>query len=258
VTIESENLSVATLDVMILDQAVPEISVTYSPGELQSGEAVTLRFARNGDASEALTVRLSGSAVSALGLPSTLVIAAGSAFADQNLILPVVDETTTYGLDLGADWYLTESTLLEVLPGSGTAYDSWALAAGLSGADSARNATPQNDGIANILKFAFNLNPNAPDVRQLVPGAGDSAGLPCGVVSSPPGEQALVVEYIRRKASSNPGIIYTVQFSSDLQTWTAVGLSETVVDMGGIWERAFVRDDPPAGSSRRMGRVKVE
>jgi hypothetical protein len=258
VTIESENLSVATLDVIILDQAVPELSVTYSPGELHSGKSVKLRFARNGGVRGALTVRLNGYAVSALGLPSTLVIPAGSAFVDQNVILPLVNETTSYGLDLGADWYLKESTILEVLPGSGTAYDSWALAAGLSGANSARNATPQNDGIANILKFAFNLNPNAPDVRQLVAGTGDRAGLPCGVVSSSPGGKALIIEYIRRKASSNPGITYTVQFSSDLQTWTAAGLPETVVDMGGIWERVFVRDDPPAGSTSRMGRVKVE
>jgi formylglycine-generating enzyme required for sulfatase activity len=258
VTIESENLSLATLDVMILDQAVPELSVTYGPGALHSGESVTLRFARNGSVSGALTVRLNGYAVSALGLPSTLVIPAGSAFVDQNVILPLVNETTSYGLDLGADWYLTESTLLEVLPGSGTAYDSWASAAGLSGADSARNVTPQNDGIANILKFAFNLNPNAPDVRKLVAGAGDRTGLPCGVVSSSPGGKALVIEYIRRKASSNPGITYTVQFSSDLQSWTVASLPETVVSIDGTWERVFVMDDPPAGSSRRMGRVKVE
>jgi hypothetical protein len=258
VTIESENLSVATLDVMILDQAVPELSVTYGSDGLQSGKGVTIRFNRNGDVTRPLTLRLSGSAVSALGLPGTMVIPAGSAFANQDLILPVVNGATTYGLDLGADWYRKKSALLEILPRSGTAFDSWVLNAGLSGANSARNATPRNDGITNILKFAFNLNPNAPDVRKLVPGAGNSAGLPCGFVSTASDRKALVIEYIRRKASSNPGVTYTVEFSSDLKIWTPASLPETVVSIDDTWESVVVMDNPPIGSSSRMGRVKIE
>jgi hypothetical protein len=147
---------------------------------------------------------------------------------------------------------------LEILPRSGTAFDSWVLNAGLSGANSARNATPRNDGITNILKFAFNLNPNAADVRKLVPGAGNSAGLPCGFVSTASDRKVLFIEYIRRKASSNPGVTYTVEFSSDLKIWTAASLPETVVSIDDTWERVVVMDNPPIGSSSRMGRVKIE
>jgi formylglycine-generating enzyme required for sulfatase activity len=258
VTIESENLSVATLDLMILDQAVPELSVTCSPGELQSGEAVTLRFSRSGDAHGALTVRLSGSAVSALGLPSTLVIPAGSSFAEKNLFLPVINQASSYNLDVNADWYLAGNAALEIQPGLTSAYDSWVSNIGLSGEDGAKDAMPQKDGVANILKFAFNLNPNAPDVRRLNPGTGGLAGLPCGTISNGPNGKTLTIEFIRRKSSSNPGITYTVEFSSDLKNWTVADQPETVVSIDETWERVFIKDDATIGASKRMGRVKIE
>ena len=177
VTIESEYRSMASLDVLIRDKAVPELSVTHEPSELRTGTAVTLRFARNGDASVELTVRLGGSALAAFGLPSTLVIPSGSDFVDRSVVVPTVSQTTNYGLNLGADWYLPESAQLEVILSPGSAYDSWISSAGISGDDAERDATPKNDGVANILKFAFNLSPNIPDVRRLIPGQGQYCGL---------------------------------------------------------------------------------
>ena len=259
ITIQSEYLSTASLDVLIRDQAVPELFVSHQPGELRSGASVSLRFSRNGSSNSPLSVRLSGSAVAAFGLPSSLVIPAGNYFVDLNVVVPFVAQTTSYQIEAGADWYLRESAQLEVLPSAASAYDTWIFSAGYTGDDAGRGATPQNDGVANILKFAFNLNPSIPDVRSLVPGAGHLAGLPCAAVSElPGGGKALVIEYIRRRASTNPGITYRVQFSSDLQNWVDESLPETVEPINATWERVFVTDNPPAGSSRRMGRVKVQ
>jgi formylglycine-generating enzyme required for sulfatase activity len=259
ITIQSEYLSTASLDVLIRDQAVPELFVSHQPSELRSGASVSLRFSRNGSSNSPLSVRLSGSAVAAFGLPSSLVIPAGNDFVDLNVVVPFVAQTTSYQIEAGADWYLQESAQLEVLPSAASAYDTWIFSAGYTGDDAERGATPQNDGVANILKFAFNLDPSIPDVRSLVPGAGHLSGLPCAAVSElPGGGKALVIEYIRRKASTNPGITYRVQFSSDLQNWVDESLPEIVEPINATWERVFVTDNPPPGSSRRMGRVNIQ
>lgn len=138
-------------------------------------------------------------------------------------------------------------------------FDAWVSAAGMTGEDAARTASPRGDGVANLLKFAFNMDPSATDVRRLTPGGAETAGLPCGqMVVLPDGRNALKMEYVRRKASSAPGIQYAVQFSSDLQTWTESGLPETTTSIDATWERVSVTDDSPPGSSRRMGRVRIE
>ena len=82
-------------------------------------------------------------------------------------------------------------------------------------------------------------------------GAGGTAGLP--------GYQyvggKLRVEFLRRKAGTNPGISYTPQFSSSIGTWTDFTGPVTVTSIDGTWERV-VADDPNTGGAR-YGRVKV-
>jgi len=138
------------------------------------------------------------------------------------------------------------------LTGTGiTAYDSWAISAGLgAGADPA--AAPKGDGVTNLQKFAFNMDASKADLRRLVVGAGGLAGLPGTEVASGP---VLRMEYIRRKASTNPGITYTAQLGSDLTGWTTVAGVATSID--GTWERVLVTDPPPAGAAKRFGRLKV-
>jgi hypothetical protein len=132
-----------------------------------------------------------------------------------------------------------------------SAYDSWAIAAGLgAGADPA--ATPKSDGVTNLQKYAFNLDASKPDVRRLVVGAGGLVGLPGTVTDAGP---VLRMEFLRRKASTNPGITYTAQFGSDLIGWTAATGTPTSIDT--TWERVVVIDTPPVGSTKRFGRVMV-
>ena len=67
------------------------------------------------------------------------------------------------------------------------------------------------DGVANLLKYAFNLAGNAGDLlvsnRTVLPPNG-TAGLPRITVDS---QHRLVFEFVRRKAATNPGLGYLVQ-----------------------------------------------
>ena len=52
----------------------------------------------------------------------------------------------------------------------------WASSAGLIGADTEPDATPFNDGVSNLLKYAFNMNAAGLDVSVLT--TGGASGLP--------------------------------------------------------------------------------
>jgi hypothetical protein len=70
------------------------------------------------------------------------------------------------------------------------------------------------------------------------------------------GKQRL--EFLRRKASTNPGITYTAQFSSSVGSWTNFTGTETVSQLTPVsttWERVVV--DDPSGGATRFGRLKV-
>ncbi|MEI7955373.1 MAG: choice-of-anchor D domain-containing protein, partial [Verrucomicrobiota bacterium] len=95
------------------------------------------------------------------------------------------------------------------LTGTGiTAFQGWTNAAGLPVGQAGPEQMPQGDGVPNLLKFAFNLDPTKPDTRVLSLGAGGTAGLPGGARAG----GGLRLEYLRRKASTHPGITYTAQF----------------------------------------------
>lgn len=143
------------------------------------------------------------------------------------------------------------------LTGTGVApYDNWA--SGLSVAQNGPTQMPQGDGVTNLEKFAFNLNPAAPDVCHLTMGAGpltESAGLPAGAKVG----NALRIEFLRRKfvSAANPGITYKPQFSSSLGAWVDFTGTESVSPAADpAWERVTV--DDTIGGTARFGRVKVE
>ena len=123
--------------------------------------------------------------------------------------------------------------------------------------------TPAGDGVANLLKFAFNMvgtgtgqattlsSPNASIV-----GAAGLAGLPRVGMN---GVGKLSVTYIRRKAASNPGIDYDVELSNSMASgsWTKNPLAtEVVVQAGGDFERVTLTDSLQS-TWRRFARVSV-
>ncbi|MGB0743371.1 MAG: choice-of-anchor M domain-containing protein [Opitutales bacterium] len=115
------------------------------------------------------------------------------------------------------------------------------------------------DGIRLLLEYAFNLNPVVADVKILEPTTGTS-GLPLTRLMPDGANTALEIEYIRRKASTNPQISYFAEFKDDLGTgeWT-VQTAETVTSIDDTWERVIVDDSVDTSvSNQRFGRVRIE
>lgn len=147
--------------------------------------------------------------------------------------------------------YANSNTAAVTVNAASSPFESWA--SGLSEGQNGPTQTPQGDGVTNLEKFAFNLLPGEPDVRRLTVGGSESAGLPAGAKVG----GVLRMEFLRRKASTNPGITYTPQFSSSLGGWEPFSGTESISAAANPdWER--VRVDDPVGGTQRFGRVKVE
>jgi hypothetical protein len=117
-------------------------------------------------------------------------------------------------------------------------------------------ADPDHDGLTNLLERAFNLNPKQPALPILVTATG-TTGLPNIRSTGTDTSHHLIIEYLRRKATTNPGIFYTPQLTSDLSTpWQNFTGTETVESIDTNWERVTV-EDTATGESKRFGRVKV-
>ncbi len=129
--------------------------------------------------------------------------------------LAALDPTATYTLDLidaaqdGWAWVNMDTV---GIPGTvvATPYESWAATKGLSGADAAFDADPDNDGIENGLEFVLGGEPN--------PANPDAATTPVLPTAQAQGDN-LIFTYIRTDASAylNP----VVEFDADLVApWT--------------------------------------
>jgi hypothetical protein len=158
----------------------------------------------------------------------------------------------------GADGLVSEATpeTMFTLQSSGApGFSAWAAAGGLTGAEALPGATPHRDGVTNLLKFAFNLNPAGPDVRMLTKGTG-TAGLPVFAMQTGGGQAAFTVEFLRRRSG---GLVYTPQAGSDLMGFAPMAGTPVVSVINTEWERVVV--EMPLASSvpvRMFGRVAVE
>ena len=134
---------------------------------------------------------------------------------------------------------------------------------GLAANGSQDTATPAGDGVPNLLKYAFNMlgsdtgqaatlaTPNASVLDPV-----GSAGLPYVSLLSAP-SSSLQITYLRRKASTSPGITYAVEFTDDLVTWAVnPSATESVTSLDATFERVTVTDSV-ATPSKRFTRVKV-
>ncbi len=138
----------------------------------------------------------------------------------------------------------------EVVPDT---YSLWATAAGLTGTAAQLHATPRGDGVANLLKYAFNMNPAGPDTRTLTPGTG-TAGLPAISLTGSPSARILRVEFLRRKGS---GLTYNTRKTTSVNAnpWQPLTDTPTVTSMDATWERV-VYEEPVTGA-RWFARVEV-
>jgi hypothetical protein len=70
----------------------------------------------------------------------------------------------------------------------------------------------------------------------------------------------LALTFLRRKASTGPGIGYEVQWSEDFTTWTPQTLDGTnseTLSIDSSWERVRFLHTPGTGAARRFFRVAV-
>jgi hypothetical protein len=144
---------------------------------------------------------------------------------------------------------------------------SWRELHGLPRDGSQDAAIASAYGVANIVKFAFNLAPTAgtlatPNAQTLPSPTGTTlaelSGLPhFGRTGT--GNQ-LALTFLRRRATSGPGIGYEVQWTDDFAAWSAQPLdgtnSETLI-IDSNWERVRFLNTPDASASRRFYRVAV-
>ena len=128
----------------------------------------------------------------------------------------------------------------------------------LSNGNAANGAMPFNDGVPNLLKYAFNLNAKAADYVLMA--SDGTRGLPLVAMDE---YARLTVTYVRRKASTLPGIAYSVQFSDDLNGGAFAenpsATTSTPVAIDATWERVTLTDSVTATdtNAKRFARVQV-
>ena len=122
--------------------------------------------------------------------------------------------------------------------------------------------TPAEDGVENLLKFALNMLGTGVGQTSALTTPNRSTLLTDGMAGLPLAGGKIDAEpeltYIRRKASSNPGIVYTVQFSNDLspRSWgTSPAATESVTSLDSTFERVAVHHSEAA--ERRFVRVRI-
>ena len=117
-----------------------------------------------------------------------------------------------------------------------TPYQAWTITHNLNENDALPETILQADGLTNLEKFAFGMDPNVANFAPLgftVGGDLTTPGAPTLHNFAPPGqpddERAV---FARRKDHAEVGLIYTVHFSADLKQWTAT-TAEPVAHTGG-------------------------
>lgn len=197
------------------------------------------------------------------------VIHLGTASGEYSQVLDVgnVTEHALTGLTSGTTYYCalqafnTEGFASElsnevsfVIPVAGSDYDQWASSGGLSGPDADLSATPFADGVSNLLKFAFNMNPSGPDNRVMDKETGTS-GLPKIGLEKVGADTWFTVEFVRRK---NVAMVYAPKVSTDLRSFHPMAGSEFVTDIDAQWERVLVSMPcAPSITPALFGRVEV-
>jgi kumamolisin len=108
------------------------------------------------------------------------------------------------------------------------AFSDWENSKGLTGNSTVTGptATPENDGVPNLLKYLYNVDPVGPMT------AADYAVLPVADMTTIGGTQYLTLTF--RQYALKTGITINVQTSFDLQTWTTVATepSPSIVPIG--------------------------
>lgn len=226
-----------------------QFTIALSPA---APEARTVNYTVGGTATPGTSyVALAGTAAAAAGATSVTIPI--QALNDNQAVLRA--ESVTVSLGTGVDYSLGAATsALVVIVGSG-GYDQWRagvftptelLNSGFSGP----NATPANDGITNLLKYALGLNPKVDG----------SAGLPRTEYVNISGS---VYQQIRLVVPSNTAVTYAGEVSPDLLTAFSSASSDVEVivqpDVPTVGQTTRIfRDRTPVTNNKRFIRLRVD
>jgi fibronectin-binding autotransporter adhesin len=109
-----------------------------------------------------------------------------------------------------------KSLTVAVQVSSGVTFNQWEASFGFTGGPTVIGpaATPENDGVPNLFKYLYDINPTRPMT------AADRAALAAFSLVTNGGTTYLTLTY--RQYALETGITINVQTSPDLQTWTTV------------------------------------
>ena len=168
------------------------------------------------------TVGQAGSfTITATGVPTPTFTATGlPSWATLNSTTGVLSGTPT-GIS-GAPYTLLVTAKNNYLPNATqtftlnvqTAFDQWE---GSYSINSGPTAMPFHDGVPNLLKYLYDINPSIPM------NAADRTALPVPGLTTVGGNQYLTLTY--RQNAGESGITINLQTSTDLQNWTTVSSS---------------------------------
>ena len=96
---------------------------------------------------------------------------------------------------------------------------------------SSNTADNDNDGVPNLMEFAFGMNTATGDNAEFTLSGNTltSRGMPGVSVDTQPSTVNYTARFVRRKTHAADGLIYTPQFSADLITWQDSTETPTVV-----------------------------
>ena len=106
-------------------------------------------------------------------------------------------------------------------------------------------ANPTGDGICNLLKYAFDLDPTTSSQVPLPEGVVDDNGTP-----EDSSDDTFTLTYTKVLAATD--LVYEVRWSEDMITWTTTGITEVVVSDDGITQQVVASVPIPAGGSAFM------
>lgn len=144
------------------------------------------------------------------------------------------------------------TAILSLIVNAASPVASWTQAAGLTGKDAEPDAIPFNDGVPNLLKFAFNMNAAGPDCNVLKDGG--LSGLPSIQLDESGAQPILCVQFLRRR---NSGLIYVPERAASLDSFIPIIGQQTVTPINDEWERVTVIESSPPASAEKSGFARV-
>ncbi|MEQ1752438.1 MAG: choice-of-anchor D domain-containing protein, partial [Prosthecobacter sp.] len=208
--------------------------ITFTITNLGTATLASLAVAKDGTDAANFTV----SALSAMSIPtgigtSTFTVtfspsSSGSKTAALHITSNVVGAKNPFDIALTGTGQTPTQAFANVM-----------TSAGLTGPDATVLAMPFNDGVENLLKYAFNMNLSGADSRTM--GAGGNAGLPAISQQGIWPAGIFRFEFIRRIGS---GLNYTPKKSESLTapSWTPLTDTPTITTIDANWERVLYEE----------------